>query len=86
MLLLTEYITQTDAHAHTNIQEELGSNEARGDPGELSVSPQLADTQSTTSVTSFLKLGKPVELHQKQPKEKPEVKWIWTEKGEGRMG
>lgn len=52
--------------AHTNTQEEWRSNEARRDTAELSVNPQLADTQSTTSMNSFLKQGKPVELHQNQ--------------------
>lgn len=42
--------THADEHAHKNTRE-WGSNEARGDTAELSVNPQLADTQPTTSMT-----------------------------------
>lgn len=56
--------TLAHTHTHTNTQEECGPNEARGDTAELSVKPQLADVQSTTSMTSFLRRGKPVQSHQ----------------------
>lgn len=72
MLLLTEYKythTHTDKHIHKHSVGIWGSNEARGDnTAELSVSLQLADTQSTTSVTAFHKQAKNVELHQKSGK------------------
>lgn len=57
--------THTDTHARRNTRE-WGSNEVRGDTAGLSVNPQLADTQLTTSMTLFHKQWKPVELHQMQ--------------------
>lgn len=44
--------THTDTHAHTNTRE-WRANEVHGDAAGLSVNPQLADMQLTTSMSLF---------------------------------